>query len=272
MAKSTPSPGDAASSPGRRALGSKRQSSLPIYHQLYVVLRQQILDETYGAEVPLPSEFALAENYEVSRVTVRRTLDMLEKDGLIERRRGVGTFAVQRDPEEDAEISGVLENLITIGLKTEAQTLLFEAQVPPRRVQRVFRLDTETHAVCIERLRTHASKPFSLTKVWLPAQHAKLLDQDSLGDKPVAVLLEAKGLSPISADQSISAILADDHSSKYLNVSIGAPLIRLQRTVLDEAGVPILFQRSLYAPDRYEYHMLLSRDISAGRPQWRHVG
>ena len=56
MAKSTPSPGDAASSPGRRALGSKRQSSLPIYHQLYVVLRQQILDETYGAEVPLPSE------------------------------------------------------------------------------------------------------------------------------------------------------------------------------------------------------------------------
>lgn len=272
MAKSRQKTEKGSAKIGRRVLGSKRMTSLPAYHQLYVVLRQKIIDQQYPEDKPIPSEFTLAEAYNVSRVTVRRTFDLLENDGLIERRQGIGTFAVGNSKLEDTTIRGVLENLITIGLETSAQTLAFEKVLTPIRVHAALRTKKEEKLLCIERLRTHSGKPFSLTKVWLPPECSSLISKKELGNKPVAIALENAGLNPISADQSISAILADDHSASLLGVDIGAALIRLRRTVFAADGVPLLVQQSLYAPDRYEYHMQLSRHSNEGRPQWRHIG
>ncbi len=65
---------------------------------------------------------------------------------------------------------------------------------------------------------------------------------------------------------------ADDYAASMLSVPIGAPLIRLRRRVLDSDGSAFEFQQGLYNPDQYEYHMLLTRDNSSTRPQWRHIG
>ena len=263
---------DNSSSLGARALGSTRSPSLPVYHQLYVVLKQQIMDDTYPPETPLPSEFALGEAYKVSRVTVRRTLTLLEKEGLVERRRGVGTFALSNSKNRETVISGCIENLITIGFETTAETLAIEEVSAPMLINQALKINQGEKCLCIERLRMYKGQPFSLTKIWLPLSYAKLISKESLGDGPVAVVLEDAHIYPASADQSISAILADDICSERLNIDIGAPLIRLHRTVFDRDGVPLLYQRSLYTPERYEYQMMLTRGNHAGRPQWRHIG
>lgn len=260
---------------GRRRLGSKETTSLPVYHQLYIVLRQQIVDGAFGAQEPLPTEMALSEQFNVSRVTVRRALQMLERERLVVRRHGVGTFPAPRSEPETgtARIAGLIENLITIGLETTAKTLSYDARATmPAFVAASLRAQPGDACLKLQRLRRHKKKPVSLTTVYVPAAFAPHVTKDSLDDRPVVRILELAGIKAVSAEQSLSAVAADDHAASELGTAIGAPLIRLRRTVFDKDGQPLLFQQSLYSPDRYEYYMLLSRDNSTARPQWRHLG
>jgi len=257
-----------------RAPGGAGVTSLPVYHQLYVVLRQRIREGAFPPDRPLPSELQLAQDYDVSRVTVRRTLELLEREGLILRRRGVGTFPVQPSAQtSSAPIAGLVENLITIGLDTRAELLGCETtDRPPPRVVQALGIEDDPRCLVAERLRWHGGEPFSLTTIWVPARVAADLDMDRLGDRPIVALIEDAGYRPSSADQTLSAVLADDRTARLLETSIGAPAISLRRTVRDPSGAPLLHQQSFYHPDRYEYHMLLTRDNTTARPHWRHTG
>lgn len=260
---------------GRRRLGSDATTSLPVYHQLYTILRQQIKDRLFDANKPLPPEMQLAASYDVSRVTVRRALEMLEREHLIVRKHGVGTFAAPDQPGEDsgARVSGLVENLITLGLETTAQLLGFDADSEtPGVVAAALNLPVGARTIRIERLRFYKGKPLSLSKVYLPQALGQHIREADLDDRPVMRILEQRGVKAQRAEQTISAVPADDDAANKLSVSIGAPLIRLRRTVFDEAGAPFEHQQGLYNPDQYEYHMLLTRDNSSARPQWRHIG
>lgn len=258
---------------GRRQLGSGAATSLPVYHQVHLVLSQRIREGLYPPGERFPSEFELAAKFNVSRVTVRRALAQLEEDGLIVRRRGAGTFVAERNVDARGPIAGEVDNLITIGMETETRLIAYGVAVnaPP---QAFSALDIEPggELVEIERLRLHQGQPFSLTHIYLRGQEASLLDPSALGSDPVITALEKAGLRSANAEQTISATLADDQTAELLAVSIGSALVRVRRVVFDSDGHALLFQQSLYRPDRYEYHMLLTRERSAGQPRWRHIG
>lgn len=259
--------------PARRQLGTGGRTSLPVYHQLHLVLSQRIRDRVHAPGAQFPSEVELASQFGVSRVTVRNALAMLERDGLIERRRGSGTYVADTSTRQAPTISGMVENLITIGLETEARLLgLAPDDQPPPYVREALQRPAPAPLVRIDRLRLHRGMPFSLSTIHLPAEHAALIADQASDNRPTIASLEAAGLHAGSAEQTLSATLADDETGTLLNVPIGAPLVRLRRTVLDLAGTPMMFQNSLYRPDLYEYHMLLTREKSAGRPRWRHIG
>lgn len=261
---------------GRRSLRSDATTSLPVYHQLYTILRQQIKDRVFATDKPLPPEMQLASTYNVSRVTVRRALDLLEREALIVRKHGVGTFAAPQGEGEaagGAKVSGLVENLLTLGLETTARLLAFDTDAPASvMVASALNLPTDGRAIRIEQLRLYKGRPLSLTQVYLPQTMAAHINEAMLDDRPVMRILEAGGILAQRAEQTIGAVLADDDAAGKLNVNIGAPLIRLRRTVFDEHDQPFEHQQGLYNPDQYEYHMLLIRDNSLARPQWRHIG
>ena len=102
--------------------------SLPIprYHQIYLVLREQILEGRFPPETPLPGDLELATQFGVSRITVRTALDRLVDEKLIERHRGRGTFVRQISPaptKTRAQMSGLLENIVMMGLKTTVRVI-----------------------------------------------------------------------------------------------------------------------------------------------------
>ena len=257
---------------GRREIGSSAGSSLPVYHQLHLILGQRIRDGHYPAGSAFPSELALTKQFGVSRVTVRRTLALLDQDGLVVRRRGVGTF-VDSMPVDTHPITGMIDNLITLGLETEAR-LLSHASDPtaPSFVAGALGLMGGAFPVRFDRLRSHRGSPFSYSSIWLAPALAALIDPAELGDRTTVAALEKAGIQSTSAEQTITATLADHHVGALLEVPLGSALVRLRRTVRDADSAPVLFQQSLYRPDRYEYHMLLTRDQSASRPRWRHIG
>jgi GntR family transcriptional regulator len=258
---------------GRRQIGSEISGSLPVYHQLHLIIGQRIRDRVYEPGALLPPEFVLAGQFGVSRVSVRRTLALLERDGLIIRRRGVGTFVATQSDKTAGTIAGVIDNLVTIGLETEARLLEYgDDPAPPAFVAGTLNLPPACLPIRIRRLRSHRGSPFSLSTIWLSPATAALIDPETLGDRTTVAALEAAGIRSASAEQTIGATLADHEVGALLDVALGSALVLLRRTVRDVANAPLLFQQSLYRPDRYEYHMLLTRDQSTARPRWRHVG
>ncbi len=257
-----------------RSLKAMHNGSLPIYHQLYAALRQQIKDGIFGASGALPSEMTLCDTFGISRVSVRRALQMLEQEGLVVRRHGVGTFVAPRDDGMGTvRVGGMIDNLITLGLETKAEVLSFDGEaILPAFAAASLKLGAQDRGIRVERLRYYKGRPLSLTELYLPPKLSAIIKPGDIDDRPIIFVLEAAGLKAVSAEQTISAVVADDYVAAKLDVAIGSPLLRLRKTVFDQAGAPLTYQQGLYNPDQYEYYMLLTRDNNSNRPQWRHIG
>jgi len=96
---------------------------MPLYHQVYLILRNKILTGEYGFGALLPSEQETSETFGVSRITAKRALNDLAGDGLVLRERGRGTKVVFHAPTPPvkANVEGLLENLLAMGLETEVR-------------------------------------------------------------------------------------------------------------------------------------------------------
>ncbi|MEM7446222.1 MAG: GntR family transcriptional regulator [Pseudomonadota bacterium] len=247
---------------------------LPLYHRIYMLLAEQLREGRFPLGEALPSELQLADRYGVSRVTIRRTLDRLERERLIRRRRGSGTYPVAPRREAQparADIGGMLANLITMTKETAATTLWSGETLQPDWVQTSGLVPTGSRLFKIVRRRDMGDEPFSVTSLLLPRELAELVDMDALGNEPVMVALEREGVSPTTAEQVLTVALADAEVAAQLGVDVGAPLICMRRAVLDPKGAAILFQESVYPPDRYEYRMTLSRVTAGIAPRWTPV-
>ena len=115
------------------------------------------------------------------------------------------------------------------------------------------------------RVRSTDEGPLSHITTWVPQALAAGFGERELTDKPILVLIEESGVHVGRAHQTISARLADAQVAEHLGVSVGSALLAVRRVVFDTADRPVQFLHGLYRPDRYEYHMQLSRvgDIDA---------
>jgi GntR family transcriptional regulator len=253
-----------AAGPRRNARRGARLS--PLYQQVYVLLREELLGGSPDPDRPLPSEPSLAARYSVSRITIRRTLEQLEAEGLVRRVRGVGTFPAARPAAGGlANISGFLENLISFERSTTAETLSWGETEPEGGVR-----DALGPGPCLRivRLRSYRGQPISFTTIHVPNPHRARLDPAAAGDTPVIQLLEAAGVVAERTEQSITAVEAPDRAAGLLGVPAGSPLICMRRLMLDGARAPVLHQESLYAPDRFEYRMTLTRTSVGPVARW----
>ncbi len=263
---------EAASPPGAPGRRQRRGARVtPLYHQVYVQLRDALLTGTLDPTTALPSEPMLAERYQVSRVTIRRTLAKLVEEGLIRRVRGVGTFpaGVGKPDESDerpANISGYLESLLSYEEKTEARNLSWETVVPEPGPVR----DALGSAPCLRvvRLRSYRGRPISLSTLHVPDPHDALIDASRPDSVPLIHLLEEAGIVAERTEQTISAVRAGAMAGDALGVAHDAPLISMRRLMVDMEGAPVIHHVSLYAPDQFEYRMTLTRTTVGPVARW----
>lgn len=254
--------------PRRVARNPRRGARLaPLYQQVYVLLRDELSAGAVDPHAPLPSEPALAERFSVSRITIRKTLEQLEEEGFVRRVRGVGTFPTRRrEPEGPVNISGFLENLISYERSSTAETLDWTMCETP--VDAVRDALGPGPALRIMRLRSYGGRPISFTTIHVPERLAGLLDRAAAGDTPIVHLLDAAGVSAQRTEQVITALAASADVAASLGVAPGSPLIAMRRTMLDASRAPVLHQESLYAPDRFEYRMTLTRTSIGPVARW----
>lgn len=243
----------------------------PKYHQVYLVLRQEIRDRTYPEDGPIPSEMEIGRQFGVSRITVRKALDRLEREGMIDRQRGRGTFVRNRGPQEHvaASLSGSIENLIAMGLRTEVQVLSFDYVPAPVAAAMALGLPPDTAVQKAVRVRSHEGVPFSHLTTFVPEHLGRSFDVGSLSDKPLLVLLSEAGVVVRSAEQTITAKLATPDIARCLNMLPGEPLLCIERVVLDASGQAVEYIIGLYRPDTYQHQMSFQRDADSNSQMWR---
>lgn len=246
---------------------------LPKYHQIYLVLREQLHEGLFAQG--LPGELALMRQFGVARVTVRRALQELAGEGLIARERGRGTRALPA-PASPAEarasartkttrLTGLLENLVSTSLNTTVRVLEVQDVGASGEVAQALRLLPGAPVQKAVRVRSTREGPLSHITTWVPGTLARAFGKRELAKKPILVLLEESGVRVGHAQQTISARLADAQVAQHLGIAVGSALLAVRRLIHDEDGRPVQWLHGLYRPDRYEYQMQLSRvgDIDA---------
>lgn len=252
---------------------------LPKYHQIYLVLREQLQEGHFDAG--MPGELALMAQFGVARVTVRRALSLLSQEGLIQRTPGRGTRPVRKAQSphaagpgasgstgQTARLTGLLENLVTMGLRTTVNVLSVNTLPAPDEVAKALRLPPGERVQKAERVRSTQEGPLSHITTWVPEAIAHGFGRRELTRKPILVLLEESGVRVGRAEQTISARLADVSMARHLDVAVGSALLAVRRLIYDEDDKPVQWLHGLYRPDRYEYQMQLSRVGSIDAKVW----
>jgi GntR family transcriptional regulator len=249
---------------------------LPKYHQVYLVLREQLHEGKFAQG--LPGELALMQQFSVARVTVRRALAQLAQEGLISREPGRGTRPLVQRSEaqreaathqtQQARLTGLLENLVSMGLRTTVKVLSVQRLPAPHEVAMALQLPDGEMVQKAQRVRHTKEGPLSHITTWVPERIASGFGRKELAQKPILMLLEASGVKVGRAQQSISAKLADANMAQHLDIAVGSALLAVNRLIYDTDDKPIQWLHGLYRPDRYEYQMQLSRVGSIDAKVW----
>ena len=234
---------------------------LPKYHQIYMVLREQLAEGRFAAG--LPGELKLVQQFGVARVTVRKALERLAADGLIERKPGRGTTPrlapAAAAPPQRAQLNGLLENIVSMGLKTRVKVISCETLAASPGVAQQLALAPGTPVQKAVRVRSTAEGPLSHITTHVPADLAHSFGRRELARRPILLLLEDSGVRIGRATQTLSARLADADVAGLLGLPVGSALLTVNRLIFDTDDRPVQWLQGLYRPDRYQVEMQLSR-------------
>lgn len=245
----------------------------PIAYQAVAMdLRQALAAGEYSNGRPLPTEAALAAQYDVSRQTVRRAMHDLVAEGLVFRVRGRGTFATPiATGAQYLRSVGSIEDLLALSEDTDLETLQpFTRRADVGAASRLHLPTDQVYAAVVRRL--HQGVPFCLTQIFLSTVIGqKIVDRRGIPERgklkrvTVISLIDEVATQPVvGAHQSITACLPPVDVAAQIDVPLDAPVLRIDRLYIDAAGVPVELAISYFNPERYSYRLDLRRSIRTG--------
>lgn len=247
---------------------------VPLYHQLFLHLREAIFRGDFAPDSLLPSEAELEKQFEVSRITVRRAIDELSDRGLVRREKGRGTRVLQAGstfPGIVDSVERMVDNYLMMGLQTEVQLLEFEYVPAPQDAAAALGLEQGAvvqHAVRVRKLR---GTPFSHLKSYVPEAVGRRYEREDLSSLPLLALLERSGISVGRANQIISAVAATPELGRALRVAPDSPLLRVERVIYAQNDRPVEYIIASYHPSLYKYKMTLERKSKNDKQSWKSV-
>lgn len=227
------------------------------YYRLYELLSAALQDGTIAPETALPSEPELCARHGISRTTVRRALDRLEREGRIVRRRGSGTYArLQRTlPRFCVELHALPGILAALESRTTSKTLRFRPAPVPQTL-RAMAVEIGSTTYLLERIRSANGRPLSLTTTYLPEAVGRRLRRPVPRRASVMTVLEGLGCATAAVRCVLGAVPADVAAARALQVPLGSPLLRVRAVLTGDAGEPWAVLESLCRSDRLQLKVL----------------
>ncbi|MDN6860846.1 GntR family transcriptional regulator [Pseudomonas sp. CAN2814] len=236
-------------------------SPVPLYSQLKEVLRTRILDGTYPPLSRMPSEAELGKAFEVSRITVRQALGDLQKEGLIFKIHGKGTFVAKPKAFQNVStLQGLGESMTQRGYEVINRLRSFKSVPANAQVAARLQVAEGDNVVQIKRARLVNRELVSLEITWLPEHVGKRLEKADLVSRDIFLILENDCALPLGhADLAIDAILADAELARALEVEEGSPVMRIERLTHTADGAPLDYEHLYYRGDAFQYRLRIDR-------------
>ncbi len=228
-------------------------SPIPLYYQLAESLRDQIASGRLATGDQLPSERELAEQYGISRMTVRQALQHLIRDEVLVARQGLGTYVAEPKLTVDPlHVLGFTDEMIRRGANTRSQVIEQALVVAPKRVAQRLALADGAQVVKLVRLRFSDGEPMLLEIVYVPAQLCPGLETEDLSHQSLyQTLRERFSVQPAGAHHTFEASQATEYEAELFGMSLSAPMIILQGVTYDQDDQPIEDFKAVYRGDRF---------------------
>lgn len=216
------------------------------YQEIAHTLRDRVHE--VGPGHVLPSESDLSAEFKVSRVTVRRALETLRDEGLVESRQGFGWFVATAPVQQRLHSLDTIESqLEERGVHPQRRILEFAFVDAPPHVAEMLHT---TQVLRVKRLNLADGAPFAVVTVWCPAERGQHLSRRDVERKPFYELL---GVELRGATQTIGAAAADAGDAALLAVPVGSPVLRCERCTTTAAGDPVLLSEHIFPAHRTEF-------------------
>jgi GntR family transcriptional regulator len=237
------------------------QTAIPLYYQIEQDLASLIANGTLAPGSQLPPEDELIQKYGVSRTTVRKAIQELERLELIEIRRGRGTFVrSEKITQELSGLTGFVEDMVAIGLQPSAKVLGKATIEATEEVARQLRVPIGTKVMQIRRVRMADGVAISLDVTYLPMDLGQKVVENDLEIYPIFSLLEGKYGTPLlEADYRLEAILADPLIAEALGIEVKSPILLIERVSYSLDQRPVDYEKLFYRGDKIRLSTRLRR-------------
>jgi GntR family transcriptional regulator len=256
---------------GPTARSLNRHSALPAYFQLALDLRRRVAEGEWAEGQRIPPELELAEDYAVSRVTVRQALAELVKDDLLERHRGSGTYVRNRQQPivYDLGLTGgtFAARMREKGAENRAEVIHVGRIDPaPATVQSRLQLRSSSEAVYMVRRIILAGQPGSLARSWFDPDTVPGIEASPrLSGSLASLLAEDYGLVPSRTENQIEVVRSTSEETAMLGNAADAPLLVVTSTSYLPDGRPLEFSQVEWLGDRVRLHLVAYVEDETGR-------
>ena len=197
------------------------------------------------------SERELARIHGVSLMTARHALTALEREGLVVRRRGAGTFVAPPKIHFN-KLMSYTEEMARRGLAVSSKLISLAMIETEQEIAARLSLPATSRLVKIERLRLGGDEPFAIETCYLSAEEFGDLTRARLDRASLFSILEHDhGLQIAHADEEIDATTADAHTARLLGVPVGASVLRIRQQIYSTKAKPAIYVLGLYRSDRH---------------------
>jgi GntR family transcriptional regulator len=231
------------------------QGRAPLYQQLQRALRGAITENRLAADEALPPERDLAEEFGVSRITVRKALDALVAEGLLTRRQGAGTFVAARVEKSFSKLSSFTEDMISRGRRPESVWLSRSSGAVTPEESLTLGLSPGALVYRFNRIRYADGSPMALEYSTVPGFSLP-------SESAVEESLDKHGSRPVRALQRLRAVLFTAERARLLGVMDGSPGLLIERRGFLRDGRPVEFTQSYYRGDAYDFVAELNTSAS----------
>ncbi len=232
-----------------------RSSPVPLYHQLAEQLSRAVTGGQLQPGDPFENEVALAERLHLSRPTVRRAIQELVDQGLLVRRRGLGTTVANRKVHRRFELTSLYDDLLRDGRdpRTTVLDLLHETD---QRAAAALDLPADTTLLHVVRLRLAGEAPLAILHNWLPPSRDDL-GREELETTGLYAALRERGIKPVVAQQSIGARMPTAAERRHLAITGSQPVLTMSRMAFDAGGKAVEFGDHCYRASDYTIDLMV---------------
>lgn len=233
----------------------------PKYEEIADILRERIKTTIYEPDTLLPNQTDLVEEFNVSRMTIKKAIGILAIEGLVYSQRGSGTKILNnsfwdKETSPVSQYDGLSKQMHDRHKNLTSESILFEVEFPTSEVQERLMIDKQQPVYKIIRLRILEEIPFVLEHTYMPCDLVPGLTTNIIENSIYSYVKDKLNLHFAGAYRNVQAAKSDFYDQKYLSCATDDPVLEVEQVVYLKDGRPLEYSRSRNRYDTRGYSIL----------------